>query len=104
MPFAELRVLSRREAKLLASLIPASFRGINPRNTINKKPEELLGALISLAERGIAQPERSQTVGFSNSRPLRRAQGVQSAKSQIVGFLKPRFHCTTLRVINRRMP
>ena len=38
---------------------------------------------------------------FGSLDALRRAQGVQSAKSQIVGFLKPRFYCTTLRSVNR---
>ncbi len=55
-----------------------------------------MGALISLEGLRAVQPERSQQFGFSNSCPLRRAQGVQSAKNQIVGFLKPRLRCTTL--------
>ena len=32
--------------------------------------------------------------------PFAELRAVQSAKSQIVGFLKPRFHCTTLRSVN----
>ncbi len=43
--------------------------------------------------------QKAQSLGSLDA--LRRAQGVQSVKSQIVGFLKPRFHCTTLRSVNR---
>ena len=77
-------------------------RAIFRQDDINAKSPVVLGALISLAELGIAQSEERNIGCSPNSRPLRRAQCVQSAKSQIVGFLKPRFHCTTLQVLHRQ--
>jgi hypothetical protein len=62
-------------------------------------PLSLLGALISLAELGIAQSEERNIGCVPKSRPLRRAQGVQlpcdGQHSQIVGFLKAQLHCTS---------
>ncbi len=66
----------------------------------SKKPSRIGSLHIPRRARDV-QSEDCKTVCSPNSRPLRRAQGVQSAKSQIVGFLKPRFHCTTLRSLNR---
>ena len=57
---------------------------------------------MPFAELRAVQPGQRQIVGVVCFGPLRRAQGVQSAKSQIVGFLKPRFHCTTLQVLHRQ--
>ncbi len=84
-------------------------------------------ALISLAELGIAQSEERQQFGLIGSlHAPRRARGVQSEERQQFGFigslhaprgargvqseernigcvLNSRFHCTTLREVNRRM-
>jgi len=92
MPFAELGPFRPDNTKLLVLSISVFTvllcKYFTARITINKKALVFrlglgsLGALISLAELGIAQSERSQIVGFSNSR----------------------FRCTTLRAVNRRMP
>jgi hypothetical protein len=74
-------VLPRNDAKLLASLIPGVAVLLcesKPPDSKYKKPRSLsgvcvLGALMPFAE----------------------LRAVQSAKSQTIGFLKARFHCTT---------
>ena len=73
---------------------PCDVRLSNVRQDAIKQKAQSLGSLDALRRAQGVQSEDCKTVCSPNSRPLRRAQDVQSAKSQIVGFLKPRFHCT----------